>query len=613
MVCWLVLAFCYIPSALCQVCQGGRNAIVYTNGISTTDEDALDSLTVLARELDGRLGTEIDRSCLDFRIAYNGRFTTSDGKVISWVSTFDQIMESGLQLGIDVAANFWTYWQAPTGIQVPAWFADAHRIAILAATSAFQPELLAQERSYSQLLGQGDRIVTVAHSQGNLFANQAHSTVTAFGGSDRFKVIAVATPASRVAGDGPWVTLHGDIITLVPTNKGPNYRNESPQVCPQSASILDSRSVDCHRFVESYLAGDMTRPAILSAVSSAISSPSTNPSSYRVLNLCAALGLTNTVCNVSPVNDNGKAVVTHPSADGSYQAMVVDIYTLQTTPLPAEFTSVGGEINNLGQVLLGSSTGTSVINPDGNIWRMDRRVGSAEILGNSGRVIAYLNEDRGKVPRLWGQLETDRRPIQPIAEVDPGGSINIEALNALDTVVGSVSVTDLGVPFVWDSTIGMRLLPLPDDSIPRKQGAALAINRSGDIFGYVWRAGSCQVPYGWLSDGRKLFFGASNCAVGYYNEAVVGISANDYRNVVFANRATNTTDSSMGRQYYLWRESTGSINLLSLVGPDDPGKAAFKQCIEGNVTNGDCQVFGGRIAISNQNVISLGGYILIPR
>lgn len=117
---------------------------------------------------------------------------------------------------------------------------------------------------YSAELALGHKVIVVAHSQGNLYANQAFSVVTALGGSTLFHIVGVATPATSVAGSGPYFTLHGDIITLVPGSLPANITNDSPSPC-QGALF----SVACHAFDDSYMdvqKGDHTRPAIVEAV-----------------------------------------------------------------------------------------------------------------------------------------------------------------------------------------------------------------------------------------------------------------------------------------------------------------------------------------------------------
>jgi 6-phosphogluconolactonase (cycloisomerase 2 family) len=182
-------------------------------------------------------------------------------------NVFIQLADAAAQEGIDFAANFWICWHflstSPTSCQDQQ---NLQRQYILSATATYQPDLLDHEALYKDELTAGHRVIVVAHSQGNLYVNQAYELVTASGGSDHFHVVAVATPAHHVAGAGPHLTLDGDVITLVPGSLPSNIANDPPSPCPTSPLLVN---VACHDFDKSYMDvenGDHTRPAIVNAV-----------------------------------------------------------------------------------------------------------------------------------------------------------------------------------------------------------------------------------------------------------------------------------------------------------------------------------------------------------
>jgi hypothetical protein len=197
---------------------------------------------------------------------------------------FPQLEDAFLQRGVDFAANFWNYWSLTSA--PPTWFQNIQQQMIFAATSVFQPDLLIQESFYYTELGFGHNIIVVAHSQGNLYVNQAYTVVTSLGGANLFHIIGVASPDTYVAGAGQYFTLHGDIITLVPGSLQPNITNDPPSPCPASISPLTLvDSTLCHSFDSSYIddkndpqgdMSDMTRPAIINAVLANLS-PSVPP------------------------------------------------------------------------------------------------------------------------------------------------------------------------------------------------------------------------------------------------------------------------------------------------------------------------------------------------
>ena len=253
-------------SALANCLNGTPSTIVFGNGISTTLDEAQFSLdNVLKPAILQSLDATVDPSCLSFALAYDSTFVDSNNTVVSTGNEIAQIVVAAQQLNIDFEANFWAYWDSE--LQAPAWFEDIQRAFITSATLPFQPDLLTHEAFYTSQLALGQRIVVVAHSQGSLYANQAYDVVTAQGGSDLFHIVAVATPAHSIAGFGPYFTLAGDVITLVPGSLPENIANDPPSPC------LDGHAVACHLFDSSYMDiqnGDKTRPAIINAVLAAL-------------------------------------------------------------------------------------------------------------------------------------------------------------------------------------------------------------------------------------------------------------------------------------------------------------------------------------------------------
>ncbi|MCP4023081.1 MAG: hypothetical protein GY729_14665 [Desulfobacteraceae bacterium] len=87
------------------------------------------------------------------------------------------------------------------------------------------PELQYHIDTYNNLLSDCKKVVVVPHSQGNLFANIAYSKIDE-DAKDSFGIVAVATPDSYVAGDGPYTTLDEDyIIGAIPFAMDSNLDN----------------------------------------------------------------------------------------------------------------------------------------------------------------------------------------------------------------------------------------------------------------------------------------------------------------------------------------------------------------------------------------------------
>jgi hypothetical protein len=93
-------------------------------------------------------------------------------------------------------------------------YLEAARLADLAGV-AMDSELISHIQTYKRQISEGKKVVVVAHSQGNLFANQAWPFLT---GEEQgsFGIVAVASPDSTVAdGRGRWVTHRQDLVVRV--------------------------------------------------------------------------------------------------------------------------------------------------------------------------------------------------------------------------------------------------------------------------------------------------------------------------------------------------------------------------------------------------------------
>jgi elongation factor P hydroxylase len=124
-------------------------------------------------------------------------------------------------------------------------------------------DLTAHVALYSAKLGAGKRVIVVAHSQGNFYANKAYDRLSSKTG---FAIVSVGTPASFTAGNGPYTTLTNDqIIEPVPNRRAPNTTNGS-------AFVKATKGSDGHSFTSQYLDGDVSGPKIVAQVTSTLAS-----------------------------------------------------------------------------------------------------------------------------------------------------------------------------------------------------------------------------------------------------------------------------------------------------------------------------------------------------
>jgi hypothetical protein len=130
-----------------------------------------------------------------------------------------------------------------------------------ADTYVKDPDLDAHVARYTADLTEGKRVIVVAHSQGNFYANKAHEHLSSTAG---FGIVAVATPASYTAGNGPYTTLTNDeVIKPIPNRKAANTTNGA-------AFVKATEGSDGHSFTGNYLAGDVSGPKIVGHVKSTL-------------------------------------------------------------------------------------------------------------------------------------------------------------------------------------------------------------------------------------------------------------------------------------------------------------------------------------------------------
>ncbi len=159
------------------------------------------------------------------------------------------------------------FWRWIGGLSLaPEWF---QTLAIDLSTrgdlqaAVIDADLRRHIQNYKRLLMEGGRVLVVGHSQGNLYANSAHTNLA--NDPDRiqmnaFGLVAVATPSGRVADSGPHITRTDDLVInsvrlLYPDTLSGNVTN--------TASDSDWKH---HSFIDSYLDGDVSGPLIADQV-----------------------------------------------------------------------------------------------------------------------------------------------------------------------------------------------------------------------------------------------------------------------------------------------------------------------------------------------------------
>jgi hypothetical protein len=124
-------------------------------------------------------------------------------------------------------------------------------------------DLNAHVARYQADLAAGRRVIVLAHSQGNFYANRAYDALSSKAG---FAIVSIGTPASYTAGSGPYTTLTTDeIISSIPNRRTPNTTN---------GHIFNGATSDGdgHSFTRHYLNGDVAGPKITGQVNTVLAS-----------------------------------------------------------------------------------------------------------------------------------------------------------------------------------------------------------------------------------------------------------------------------------------------------------------------------------------------------
>jgi hypothetical protein len=264
----------------CQPCQAGSANIYFGNGVNNTFPEALASLQDLTGQVEDDIShsQSISLDCIGFSLAYDSKFFDQYDNNSSPLEIFNYLLQivesSGIQVTEQLLSQLWL-WAGDDGVNGPSWFDQVVANAIVNASAIAQGDLAEQVQAYKMDIQAGTKDILVAHSQGNLYGNQAYAQLSP--SNDQFSMISVATPANTVSGGGPYMTLYHDIILLVPGSLDANTSNDPGPDDPCGSNnyisvlgILSSYSLACHSFPNSYLTGSNSDSAILADVVAAI-------------------------------------------------------------------------------------------------------------------------------------------------------------------------------------------------------------------------------------------------------------------------------------------------------------------------------------------------------
>lgn len=277
----LGVCFFFSPNPAKAVVCLGKTAIVYSNGMYDDKDSSKKSLTMLELRIrtDPRINAYISQLEFDLAYADNGG-ASGPGSLAGLAQLYEVFVQKQ-------AANDSSFWRWLGGIaSAPSWFKTMmNDLATATNANAYVDDATLQKQlngdpadpalqpGYRILLKEGKRVVIVAHSQGNFYANTAYDGLVQQypGYANRLGIVAVATPDSRVAGGGQYITVPEDAVIAAVRGVYPGTLPAKP-VSLVSANMAELGSVawadasDGHSFVQWYLAGTYTRNYILDAI-----------------------------------------------------------------------------------------------------------------------------------------------------------------------------------------------------------------------------------------------------------------------------------------------------------------------------------------------------------
>lgn len=232
---------------LCQLsfahanCGEKKTVLFFANGMFNSWADANKSLD----ELSIKMKRKYPQNKFDaFKVAYN----TNEPVLLQLHQVFRQKIT-------DTNISFWRNIEKLLELEKDEALKNVTRL-LRAEQVLTDQDLRRQISDYKKYLKNDFKIITVAHSQGNLYTNFSFDSI----GSDETQMISVATPASDVYGEGPYFTFFSDgVIARI------------PNALPANRKKQQSKYFD-HEFIGHYLGDYPTENEILSAIDASYNS-----------------------------------------------------------------------------------------------------------------------------------------------------------------------------------------------------------------------------------------------------------------------------------------------------------------------------------------------------
>jgi len=220
--CLVIFVLFYISNdtAWAQQCISKETQVAFANGVYANDIKIYESLDKVTSLIESKLennGVELDVSDINQAnpdanckgISFGFQYNPSAGVILDLFESLEQ----------DFITDISRFWLILSGLDImPDFFRDAlaDKAAKVDGEALTIPTTQDYVDIYNQLLGTGAEIklISVSHSQGNLFSNTIYANLNG-AAQNNYKIVSVANPDSFVADDGPYTTLTADFVIFV--------------------------------------------------------------------------------------------------------------------------------------------------------------------------------------------------------------------------------------------------------------------------------------------------------------------------------------------------------------------------------------------------------------
>jgi hypothetical protein len=232
-----------VETSTASICDTKETVVFFGNGVMTDEDNAYNSRDIIKQRVKTKLPPE-EFELLDFQLSYNDTHTLPL-----------DLLELTIQFLTGNVSRFWRIlWELDPMPDLVAeqmlLLSDALDYSALLTTDNLRDHV----KTYQNAIDEGKKIILVAHSQGNLFGNQAYNFLS-IGEKRSFGMISVANVDNNVLGDGtetaPYTSLKNDkfILGLIAVQLG---LPTSPMF-PNTENLADSEDLWRHSFIRSYM------------------------------------------------------------------------------------------------------------------------------------------------------------------------------------------------------------------------------------------------------------------------------------------------------------------------------------------------------------------------